>query len=276
MRPYLSHAFWLRVSTPALGAMPLNALLFAGLLILGLAEFIRFNHAGFWLLAIGLEVSYLFIVARHPAFQAKIDQQERQARNIWEQQQIQAKRQLLIKRLNSHNKKRFQSLDHKIKRIKALETENNIEQYLSDTNYQALQKLLWMYLKLLTAEENLQNPELRQQVNDVRQQVQQLIHDLKDNSLTAITQDSMQATIKLLQKRLHNGERREQTLKRVQSDLTHIKAQIDLALENATIDGQAQITTDKIEMVSQFLQEMQDEFYGKSQQDIADLDQLFK
>ena len=272
---YLSHAFWLRLPIPGLGGIPLNALLFIGLMVFGTAEFLRLGNAGFWFLGLGLEVSYLFILMNSRSFRRWVDSLAQEAQEQHQQQALEAKRTLLIKRLNAGNHKRFASLEKKILHISTLEQENNVEAYLIQTNQQALQKLHWMYLKLLTAEENILDTEWHTREQEVNQRLQQLEQELADPKLADATRESMQATAELLRKRLKNVERREQTLKEIRSDLTHIEAQIDLALENAAMDGQLQMASNEIEMVSDFLQTMQNDFYGQSQKDIEEVDRLF-
>jgi hypothetical protein len=66
---------------------------------------------------------------------------------------------------------------------------------------------------------------------------------------------SREATLKILQQRLAHVDRREESIAEIDSDLTRIEAQVDLAVESAGLRGkQATVSTD-IHFVSQFLDE---------------------
>ncbi len=65
--------------------------------------------------------------------------------------------------------------------------------------------------------------------------------------------ESRIATQSILKKRLANIHRREQTLAEVDSDLTRIEAQVDLILENATMQGKPETISTDIELASDLL-----------------------
>src|SRR5213080_4124717 len=67
MLRYLSEAFWARPSIPGLGRIPLNALVVAGLAIVGFGE-----HA-IWLAGIGAETLYLYSLATNVRFQKWVE-----------------------------------------------------------------------------------------------------------------------------------------------------------------------------------------------------------
>jgi len=272
---YLKTAFFYPIILPGLGALPLNILLLIGFFIIGLGELIKYGHAGFWLLGLGLETTYLYFLATNAAFQslAKANHSEAQ----FEQQRTQAeqRRQQLILRLNQENRTKFQLVASQAAKVTQLERTNDTKEYLIKANWEALQKLLWMYLKILTAWQNLQDPEHQVKERYVRDQVAAIKNALKQPNQPSDLQESHLATLEILNKRLENFTNRKSFLAKLESDMTRIEAQIELAIENAAMSGHTQVISDEINMVSSFLQEMQEDFYGDSRETIADLDKLY-
>ncbi len=276
MLTYIKAAFCYRVNFPVLGALPLNILLFSGLLILGLGEFSKFGHAGFWLLAVGLEVLYLYLLASHQDFQAWVDEHQSSQQEEQRLGELEWRRKFVIASLTSNSRNRFQVLQEKIKRISDIETANSDETYVIESNRRALQKLQWMYAKLLTAKENITEQENIQQDKQLQEHIQRLEVELQEEDLSRSARESKQATLDILQKRLSNYKRLEQYQDEIDSDLARIEAQVELALENARLSGKSEAISDNIGLVSSFLQEMQSEFYDDYQKDITDMEEMFK
>ncbi len=276
MLAYLKAAFWYRIPVPGLGALPLNVLLFSGLLILGLGEFSRFGNAGFWLLAVGLEVLYLFWLATNSSFQSWVDAQAYEQGEELRLGELEWRRKAIVAKLNVQNRGKFQALQQKIQRISDIETSNGGERYLLESNKLALQKLQWMYAKLLSAQETLLEHQDKDRGQQLRQEIQTLETELAQTDLSRSAEESKQATLEILQKRLANHERSRQYQDEINSDLARIEAQVELALENARLSGKSEAISDNIGLVSSFLQEMQTEFADDYQKDITDIDELFK
>jgi len=276
MFAYIKAAFGYRIHLPGLGALPLNILLFSGLLILGLGEFIKFGHAGFWFLAVGLEVLYLYLLASNRGFQSWVDEHQYTQQEAQRLGELEWRRKVTVASLNAKNRGKFQALQQKIQRISEIEASNSDETYLLESNQRALRKLQWMYAKLLAAEENLAGQESNTQKLQLKTEIQELETELRQENLSASAQESKQATLKILQQRLVNYQRFEQYQEEIDSDLVRIEAQVELALENARLSGKPEAISDNIGLVSSFLQEMQSEFYDDYQKDITDMDGMFK
>ena len=90
-------------------------------------------------------------------------------------------------------------------------------------------------------------------------------------SSTAL-RDSKEATLKILQQRLAHVDRREESIAEIDSDLTRIEAQLDLAVDSAGLRGKDSTVSTDIHFVSQFLD---DSIYGDSSASIAALDQSY-
>ncbi len=259
---YLKAAFLIRPVVPGLGALPLNALLVAAMIILG------FGHPAFWLLGLGLETAFLVALSTNARFQKVVDAM---AIDMVEGD-AESKRRGLIQELFVPEQRRMADLDAKCKRAADLARGQGVEDYIIDSNRDALNKLAWLYLKLLLARQSLRSQESAANEPELRRQIAQLQREAGDTKVGAALRESKSATCQILQKRLENSQRRDQSLQEIESDLTRIEAQVDLALENAGMSGQPQAVSSNISLVSQLLEP---DLFGQSQSAVADLDQAF-
>src|ERR1700760_812773 len=69
---YLKAAFWAAPKLAGLGRLPVNILALSGFGILG------FGHAGFWLLGLAFEGTYLYALVSSPRFRNVVDAGEKQ------------------------------------------------------------------------------------------------------------------------------------------------------------------------------------------------------
>jgi hypothetical protein len=144
---------------------------------------------------------------------------------------------------------------------------------LAEGNQEALRRIAWYYLKLLTAQQNLEQLASETSENELRRQVQQLRADLADKGTSSTLRESKEATLRILEKRLENWTRREQSLAEIASDLTRIEAQIDLALENAGMADKTETISANMDLVSRLLD---DSIYGDSGASIAEVEQSYE
>src|SRR5215510_11441647 len=107
---YLKAAFFLRPRVPGLGGLPLNLMAVTAFGIAG------FAHPAFWLLGLGLEASYLFVLSTHQRFHRIVDG----ATELKLQEEANQYRGLLIGRLSTGARKRLTTLEDKYARIKKL------------------------------------------------------------------------------------------------------------------------------------------------------------
>jgi len=124
----------------------------------------------------------------------------------------------------------------------------------------------------LTARQFLGSAESETTERQLREQIAALEGEVAEKSIAPSLRESKSATLKILGKRLENFERREQALEEIDSDLTRIQAQVDLAVENATMTTHPQAVSSNISLVSHMLDP---ELFGASEQAIADLDQEY-
>ena len=242
---YVKEAFWAHARVPLVGPLPFNALGVLGVGILGCAM-----HP-LWLIGVGLETAYLFALATNPRFQRVITAQElERARKTDEQT-----RREQLAQLSPEERARLERLEAKIEQVARLYSTNESDNLLLDSSLDALRSLGGLHLRLLTAERNLQSASQQSDAVALARQSAALEHELSGGrELSASLRESKQATLTLTQKRLANARRRAESLTEIQSDLARIEAQVDLALEDAGLEGKPAVVTANLNLLNRILE----------------------
>jgi hypothetical protein len=240
---YIKSAFFVRVDVPGLGQLPVNALLAAALGILGFAQ------PAFWLLGLAVESVVIAGLAFNPRFQKYIQSQQLQTA----QNDDETNRQALIHLLDRDAQDRRTLLSSKCERVLDVFNSQQAEDYIIDSNRDALNSLKWVYLKLLVARHHLLSPAANDTQASLEQKIAAIERELAQSGEPDSLRQSKAATLSILKKRLANFQRREETLQEIDSDLTRIEAQVDLILENATMQSKPQTISTDIELASDLL-----------------------
>ncbi|MGC3990920.1 MAG: hypothetical protein QM796_14835 [Chthoniobacteraceae bacterium] len=259
---YLKAAFWARPEIPGLGRVPANLLAVIGLGLLG------FGHQGFWLAGLAAETAYLYALTTNDRFRKLVDADALQIEDLSAEQQ----RQQLIRTLLPARRERLEALQQKCARILELHRDAQSDAFIVEGDTEALQKIEWLHLKLLVAQQNIASLEVPSARENLKGKIEALKKDLCADKISASLRESKEATLKILQQRLANLDRRDQTLEEIESDLTRIEAQVDLALENTGMRGKTETISANIDLVSHLLD---DSIYGDSGASIAALDQTY-
>ncbi len=109
-----------------------------------------------------------------------------------------------------------------------------------------------MYVRLLTAQRNISTMAADASEKALQTQIDQIRKECAGN-IPATLRESKQATLNILTQRLNNLRRRSESLAEIESDLTRIEAQIDLALEDASLKGKPTAISGNIDLVSHLL-----------------------
>lgn len=262
---YIKSAFLVSADIPALGRVPVNILLAAGFVILGFAQ------PAFWFLGAAAEATLVTALAFNPRFQKYVEAQHLQLAKG----DSSSKRQSLIQLLSPDSRKRVSNLAAKCNSVLNVYRSQQVEDYIIDSNREALDSLQWVYLKLLVAQYHLLSPANNETEQSLETKIRGLEVDLNDSNNkdeTESLRQSKSATLAILKKRLINIRRKEQSLEEIDSDLTRIEAQVDLILENATMQGKPQTISTDIELASDLLG---GGVFGDDESAISDLDQKY-
>ena len=258
---YLKSAFLVSVDVPSLGRIPVNALGAAAFAILGFAQ------PAFWFLGLAIEAAVIPALAFNPRFQKVV---EAQSLEISEGDANQ-KRQALVKLLETGAQQRLWALAKKCNQVLDVYRSQQAEEYIVDSNDQALKNLEWVYLKLLVARHHLLSPSSETE-DSLEKKIKELDADLKDGEETEALRQSKTATLNILKKRLSTMRMKQQTLEEIESDLTRIDNQVDLILENATVQGKPQTISADIELASDLLG---GSVFGEDESAITALEQTY-
>ncbi len=258
---YLKAAFLVGVDVPGLGKLPVNALAAAGMAILGFVE------PSIWLAGIGIEVALVSSLAFHPRFQKLVEAQS--GERLLEDDH--AKRAALIAVLPEELRARLQSLENTSARILSIYKTLGIEAELLSGTESSLDKLQWIYLKLLIARTHLTQElgaESEVSLQSRIQQMEQASSNAQPESTTAL-QRSQEATLAILRRRLENLQSRDRILRENDSDLSRIEAQVELMRENAAIEGKPASVETEIELASDLASP---DLYGSQSSLVRELD----
>lgn len=258
---YLKSAFLVSVEVPSLGRIPVNALGAAAFAILGFAQ------PGFWLLGLAIEAAVIPALAFNPRFQKVVEAQSFEL----SQGDANQKRQALVKLLETGAQQRLWGLAKKCNQVLDVFRSQQAEDYIIDSNDQALKNLEWVYLKLLVARHHLLSPSSETE-ESLEKKIQGLEKDLQDGEETESLRQSKSATLNILKKRLSTMRKKQQTLEEIESDLTRIDNQVDLILENATVQGKPQTISADIELASDLLG---GSVFGEDESIISNLDETY-
>ncbi len=256
---YLKAAFLVGVEVPALGRVPLNALAAAGFLILG------FGHPGFWFLGLAAEAAVVPSLAFNKRFQKVVDAEDKQLSSG----DSQSKRDSLVKLLPTDYQSRLAALGHRCDKVLEVYRNAQAEEFLIDTNRDALENLKWVYLKLLVARYHLLTAGTEDTPESLEKKIKSIEAELQNGRESSALRQSKAATLDILKRRLANIQRRQQSLEEVESDLTRVESQVDLILDNAAMQGKPQTISTDIELASDLVS---GEMFGEAESTVADLD----
>lgn len=256
---YLKAAFLVGADVPALGRVPVNVLASVGFFILG------FGHPGFWLLGLAAEATLLPSLAFNRRFQNYVDATDRQASSG----DSQVRRSALVQTLPGDDRKRIETLDRKCAKVLDVYRNAQAEDFLIETNREALDNLKWVYTKLLIARFHLLTAGTDDTPESLQRKVVSLEKDLQNSQETPALRQSKAATLDILKRRLANIERRGQSLEEVESDLTRVESQVDLILDNAAMQGKPQTISTDLQLTSDLVG---GGLFGEAESAVADLD----
>ncbi len=262
---YLKAAFWEGVTVPGLGLLPVNLFAMLGVAVVGLV------NPGIWLIGLGLETAFLFTVATNGRYRNVVDARDRQTER--QGQDAEAKRQSIITELPDEARRRLAALEGTCAQTILIQRNSQAGAVVLDDSRDALQRVAWLYLKLLLARQRLLEQARLDAGTDLATRLAGLERELADPALGTALRASKSATHELLLKRQQNQARRGQALAEIDSDLARIEAQVDLARENATIQEQPTAVSTNLDLVSHLLD---GSLYGASEDAVLDLDQTFQ
>lgn len=259
---YLKAAFLVGVEVPGLGKVPVNALAAAGMGILGFVE------PSIWLVVLGIEGAVVSALAFNPRFQRLVE--ARTSDRALEDNH--AKRVALIATLPEELRARLSALEQSSARIRSIYQTLGIEPELLGGTESSLDKLQWIYLKLLIARTHLTRELSAESEASLERRIQEMQQEgTAELEPSTALQRSQEATLAILQRRLENLQNRDTILRENESDLSRIEAQVELMRENAAIEGKPASVETEIELASDLASP---DLFGSQSSLVRDLDEV--
>ncbi|MCY2952132.1 MAG: hypothetical protein NTU53_09165 [Planctomycetota bacterium] len=243
-------SFWDYIRS-AFNARPIGMFVPPNWIGLGAFAFLGVLNPGFWLLGVGLELAYLYILSTNLRFQNVVNgSQLLEARRQW-----QSRLHSLTASLTPPDQDRFRNLESRCQSILSQQQSSDPSVQL-ETQSEGLGRLLWMYLRLLLMRQSIYKilrdaaSPLRQGgelLDDRKRRLEQL---LKDPSITEELRRSYSGQIEILQQRLQGQREARDKLAFLDAELMRIEQQVELIREQAVISTDPAAVSQRIDAIA--------------------------
>jgi hypothetical protein len=242
---YVKEAFWRPIRSRALGALPLTQML---LVSFGLAGLI---NPGFWMLGLALLVSLVGGRSASARFQKLVEAERLAQRRTTSADD---RMQIVYSRLSSESQRRYRSLVMLCREILGLAAPAG--EKLTDFRAGNLNQLLFLFLRLLSSREGIEDTLTRVD----RHQLEEGIESLRGRIAGAGDAESplarsLRATLEIQEKRLANLDTATRNLAVIDSELERIEQQVRLVREESAVVGSPEALSARLDAVSATLSE---------------------
>ena len=207
-------------------------------------------NPGFWVIGLGIELGYLWVLGTHPRFRRLVDaSQKMQTRQQW-----QTKINALIQQLSGEDQQRYRALE--VRCWTLLEQQHALQHSSPGLQAQGegLGRLLWVYLRLLATRQSI-NRILRNPVGaptesgGLEERISNLQSRLK-GELSEELRKSLTGQIEILQQRMDKRREAKEKLAFLDAELTRIQEQVELVREQAVINADPETLSKRIDEVT--------------------------
>ncbi len=226
MFKYLKAAFWVREPIPLFGAVPINALLFAGFVALG------FGHPGFWLLGSLCEIIYLWAMSSSKRFRHLVDATDLQANS----DRKEGERKSIVDKLSAESQAEYKRFQHRYAEAKRLYNDEHHDAETAAANLEHLDSLLFIVGRLLLGKQRLSAENVESSKMRLVDQITRLRAEIATGaSLSEEAKETRQRSVEIREQRLNLLENHERSLDEVESHLDQLDAQFNLAVDAARL-----------------------------------------
>lgn len=242
---YVKAAFWKPVRSRIFGALPLTHMILAGCGLLG------FFNPGFWLLGAAGLVALIGGRSASARFQKLVDAERIAAKAEGAEERMQK----AYERLQPASQTRYRALVMTCREILGLGGGID-ERQVTDFRAGNLNQMLWLFLRLLSSREAIQDTLARVD----RRQLEAGIESLKKRLEGVADPEgalarSLKATLEIQEKRLANLETATNNLAVIDAELDRIEQQVRLVREESAISGSPDALSSRLDSVSATLSE---------------------
>jgi hypothetical protein len=268
---YVKAAFNQKAKIAGMGLMPLNKMVLTAAVVLG------FWNPGFWFLAVAGEALYLWLMASNDNYQKIV-----QATRLSQQKVVQGEKQIqLLQTLDGPSRDRYQRLWNNCSGILKITGGDmpDPEALSKDLRVSGLNKLLWMFIKLLSSRLRIEAIISRTSTEELESEIEGISRKMAAQPESSPLRRSLQGTLDIQKRRLDNLLRAAESLEVVKAELDRIEKQVALLKEEASVSSDPELVSvrldgvmDSLSGTSQWMSE-QDQVFG-SLEESAVPDQL--
>jgi hypothetical protein len=234
----------------AFNARPIGMFVPPNWIGLGVFAVLGVLNPGFWVIGMGLELGYLWILGSNKRFQRFVGaSQQLQTRNQW-----QAKINALIQQLSNEDQQRYRALE--VRCWTLLEQQHTIQAPSPGLQAQGegLGRLLWVYLRLLATRQAisriLRSPAgASNESIGLEERIRQLESRLQEQ-LSEELRKSLTGQIEILQQRLDKRREAKEKLAFLDAEITRIQEQVELVREQAVVSADPETLSKRIDQVT--------------------------
>jgi hypothetical protein len=234
----------------AFNARPIGMFVPPNWIGLGVFAVLGALNPGFWVIGMGLELGYLWLLGSNRRFQRFVEaSQQLQTRNQW-----QAKINALIQQLSHEDQQRYRALE--VRCWTLLEQQHTIQAPSPGLQAQGegLGRLLWVYLRLLATRQAIQRilrgpAGASDESIGLEERIRQLESRLQEQ-LSEELRKSLMGQIEILQQRLDKRREAKDKLAFLDAEITRIQEQVELVREQAVVSADPETLSKRIDQVT--------------------------
>ena len=234
----------------AFNARPIGMFVPPNWIGLGVFSVLGVLNPGFWVIGMGLELGYLWILGSNKRFQRFVGaSQQLQTKNQW-----QAKINARIQQLSNEDQQRYRALE--VRCWTLLEQQHTIQTPSPGLRAQGegLGRLLWVYLRLLATRQAIQRilrgpAGASNESIGLEERIRQLQSRLQEQ-LSEELRKSLTGQIEILQQRLDKRREAKEKLAFLDAEITRIQEQVELVREQAVVSADPETLSKRIDQVT--------------------------
>jgi hypothetical protein len=234
----------------AFSARPIGMFIPPNWIGLGVFGLLGILNPGFWLVGLGLELGYLWILGTNERFQNFVGASQK----VLTRKQWQTKVDLLVQQLNSEDQQRYRKLEARCRSLleQQLQLQTAPAQALQAQN-EGLGRLLWLYLRLLSTRQAINRMLLGQGSLDASQDLEERIGQLKAKLNEQLSEDlrkSYTGQVEILGQRLERRREAKEKMDFLDAELTRIQEQIELVREQAVLTADPVTISQRVDQIT--------------------------
>jgi hypothetical protein len=234
----------------AFNARPIGMFVPPNWIGLGVFGILGVLNPGFWVIGLGLELAYLWVLGTSPRFQRFAAA----SRQVQTGREWQRKVDILVQQLSAEDQQKYRALEARCRGL----LEQKIQMQTSSAGFQAqgegLSRLLWVYLRLLSTRQAIKRVVRGPAgTSDEEADLAERIGALQARLNERVTEDlkkSLTGQIEILQQRLEKRREAKQKLAFLDAELTRIQEQVELIREQAVLSEDPETLSQRIDEIT--------------------------